>query len=237
MQRKVERARTVLHGVGPLLNKPDIAIREFPNRKLSSKRSMIKQLKHKDRGHPFSVVQPEALDVQRPCQPIRGIHESVCAMVWRCAVNRCEIATETERVAEYSGIFGNMRMEITWAFRETAGIRLPSSTNIFEIEMPIVSIPIVFNNVGIDVDPVRSHYGDAAFKTLAAAVSGRNGVFLSLRSQIVIVKNVVSARKTPGSSFQWAGNPDGRKSCVTKCIRLCCQVIPPEGNRFVAVQW
>src|SRR5439155_6123421 len=75
-----------------------------------------------------------------------------------------------------------------------------------------------------------------AFQLLACSVPGRYRPFLVLRSEIVIVKNVVSARERSGSPLQGRGKPYGCESRAPECVCLSGEMVPPERSRVIAVE-
>src|SRR4029077_6998747 len=133
MKRKIESCRAMLHGVRPGLDKLDVAVGKFRYRKFVRNGPVGEQSLNEDRGHALRIIEPVALQIERSSQPIRGIEQSVAAMIFGHSINRSQIAAELKLVAENAGVLGNVRVKIARAFRKSAAAHPSDGANVFEI--------------------------------------------------------------------------------------------------------
>src|ERR1700722_1568823 len=106
------------------------------------------------------------------------------------AIDRRQIAAKLELIAEYSGVFGNVRVEVARPLGKAAGSRPVECVDVREVEMTVIPIALIFDQVYIHIDPVGAHNGRASLQRLAATVPCWDGAFLILGSRIVIVEEV-----------------------------------------------
>src|ERR1700740_3613414 len=101
----------MLHGVRPGLDKLDVAVRKFRDRKFIPHRAVREQPLNKNRGHALRIIEPIALQIERSRQPIRGIEQSVATMIFGHSIDGSQIAAELKLVAENTWVLGNVRMK------------------------------------------------------------------------------------------------------------------------------
>ena len=111
------------------------------------------------------------------------------------AVDRRQIAAKLELIAEHSRVFGNVRVKIARPLGKAAGRRPIKGIDVREVETTVIPVPLIFDQIYIHIDPVGAHNGRASLQRLAATVPRWDGTFLVLGSQIVIVKEIVTARE------------------------------------------
>src|ERR1700693_3426486 len=99
-------------------------------------------------------------------------------MILGRAIDRREIATELELIAEDARIFRNVRVEIARALGETTAACNSKRVGVFKIELPIIAVALVFDEIDIHVDAVGSEHGRAALQLLAGSISRGNRAFL-----------------------------------------------------------
>src|SRR4029077_1020982 len=133
-------------------------------------------------------------------------------MVLRDAVDGSKIAAKLKLIAEHARVLRNVRMKITGPLPKTPVSRRTERIKVFEIEMPIVAIALVFDEVDIDIDPIGLHHCCTALKLFAGSVSSGDRAFLVFRPKIVIIKRVVTTGRRAGGAFERRGQPDGRES-------------------------
>src|SRR5260370_36997287 len=114
-------------------------------------------------------------------------------MIFGRAIDRSEIAAELELIADHAGTFRNVWVEIARALRKATAACNSKHVGIFKVEVPVITVPLVFDEIDVHVDAVGSRQGRASLQLFAAAVSSRNRFFLLFRTEVVILKQIVTA--------------------------------------------
>ena len=123
MERKVDGGRAMLHSVRPVSYELKVAVGELPKCEFASHAAMVQQGVNEIRRDALRIVQAIALQVERSRQPVCRVEQSVAAMILWCAIDRRQVAAKLELIAEYSGVFGNVRVEVARPLGKAAGSR------------------------------------------------------------------------------------------------------------------
>src|SRR6185503_8964934 len=220
----------------PAFYQPYVPVGKLANGKLAGERAVIQQFQNELCGYALHVVQSVSLHVERSSKPTGCLQQTVSAVVLGHAVDRREIAAKLKLVAEYAWIFRDVGMEVSRTFFESTTLSMSKCVHIAEIEVPIIAVTLVLYQVNVDIQVVRSHHRDAALQASPTSIPGLDSSFLILRTQVVIVEQVIAAREAARCSFQRWRKPYRGKPGLGKLARLGSKVVPPKGNRVVAIQ-
>src|SRR6266853_4298441 len=115
-------------------------------------------------------------------------------MIFGHSIDRSQIAAKLELVAENTWIFRNVWVKIARTLSKSAAPHAPNRAKVFEIEFPIISVALIFDEIYVYVDPVGTHHAGAALQEFTGPVSCRNSAFLVFSAEVVIVENIVTTR-------------------------------------------
>ena len=89
-------------------------------------------------------------------------------------------------------------MEISRSFFESSVAGISKRVFVFEIEVPVVAVAVVFDQVHVNIEIIGAQHRCKALQFFAGAVPGWNGAFLVFGAEIVIVEQIVAARERSG---------------------------------------
>src|SRR5258708_24452618 len=113
-------------------------------------------------------------------------------MIFGNSIDRSQIAVELKLVAENAWVLGSVRVKIARALRKSAAPQPSERAKVFEIEFPVISVALIFDEIYVYVDPVGTHHAGAALQEFTGPVPCRNGTFLVFSPEVVIFKNILT---------------------------------------------
>ena len=185
-KREIERAGAAPHPTRvehPIIDHGSIPIKVFSKSKLAGHRLACKERKEKIGREPLYVIEPIALDIERPSKPVGGVNQAVEDVVLRLGVYRRQFAPERKIIARRSseiGISRDVRNEIERVLRKSADTRFALGAFIAENEVPRIARPMVLDHIEIDVDAIGAQCRDTTLQLFPRAEPGRHGARLIL---------------------------------------------------------